>query len=127
MMHGDMKGASSTPLIAGNGQPVVGGAVTAVSGNTLTVTNKSGVTYAVDATNAKVQKGNALSSVSAILVGDNVVVQGTVQGGAVAAYSVTDQGPTPTPGTTSSGQPRGAGGGFMGMIGGFFQHLFGFF
>jgi uncharacterized protein DUF5666 len=120
-MHG--MGAS----IAGNGEPVIGGGVTAISGTTLTVTNKSNVTYSVDASAATVIKGNATSSVSSIAVGDNVVVQGTVNGTAVTASSVMDQGAAPASGNSGSSGPKGFMGGVIGGITGFFQHLFGFF
>jgi hypothetical protein len=118
---GEMHQKNTTPpvsIIKGNGQPVIGGAVTAVSGNTLTVTNKSKVTYTVDMTNATVEKANAASSVSAIAVGDNVVVQGAITGNAVTATSVIDGGATVT-------SPKK--GGFFGSIGNFFHNLFGFF
>ena len=121
--------ASSTPTITGNGQPVVGGNVTAVNGNSLTVTNKSSVTYTVDATSAKVSKQGATgATVASIVVGDSVIVQGTVSGTSVTASSVIDNGmpPTATSGATT-GSPAPRGGGFMGAIGGFFSHLFGFF
>jgi len=116
-------GAQGSP-IQGNGEPVIGGAITAVSGTTLTVNAKAGVTYSVDASSAVIKKGNATSTVSAITVGDNVVVQGTVNGTSVVASSVMDSG-APKTGTGSTG---GKGmGGFLGAIGGFFQHIFGFF
>ncbi len=119
--------ASSTPrapAITGNGQPVIGGAVTTVSGNSLTVTNKSSVTYTVDATSAKVSKAGVTgATVSSIAVGDNVVVQGAVNGTSVTASSVIDQGAAPSGSTTNPPAHRG----FMGAIGGFFSHLFGFF
>lgn len=116
-------GASGSP-IQGNGEPVIGGSITAISGSTLTVNAKAGVNYSVDASSAVVKKGNATSTVSSITVGDNVVVQGTVNGTSVVASSVMDSG---APKTSTSGTAKGGMGGFMGAIGGFFQHLFGFF
>jgi len=116
------------PSIQGNGEPVVGGSVSAVNGSTLTVTNKSNVTYSVDASNAAVVKNNATSTLASILSGDNVIVQGTVNGTSVTASTVIDQGVAKTP-SSSGGNgpaPRGVMGVF-GAIGGFFQHLFGFF
>jgi hypothetical protein len=119
---------SHAPIITGNGQPVIGGSVTAISGSTLTVTNKSNVTYTVDATNAVIEKGNATSTISNIATGDNVVVQGTVNGTSVTASSVIDQGATPTqPNNSASTTPEHRGGGIFSAIGGFFSHLFGFF
>jgi hypothetical protein len=121
---------SALASLQGNGEPVIGGSVSAISGDTLTVTNKSNVTYSVDATNATVVKGNATSSLASIATGDSVVVQGTVNGTSVTASTIIDQGAQ-----TSSGSGEGNGGpgmmhgfgGVFGVIGGFFQHLFGFF
>jgi hypothetical protein len=126
VMRGGMKPATGKgaaqmpPGITGNGEPVVGGNVTAISGSTLTVTNKSNVTYTIDATNAIVMKGNATSTLSNVATGDNVVVQGTVTGSSVTASTVIDQG---APQTTSGGVVHS----FMGAIGGFFTRVFGFF
>lgn len=118
--------ASST--ITGNGQPVIGGTVTAVSGTTLTITNKSNVIYTVDATSATVSKrGVTSATVTNITIGDNVVIQGTVNSTAVIASSVVDQGTTPAMSTTTTDTNPKPHIGFMGAIGGFFSHLFGFF
>jgi hypothetical protein len=116
-------GQNQTSPITGNGQPVVAGTVSSVSGNTLSITNKSNVSYTVDVTNAKIVEGQATITVSSIAVGDSVIVQGTVNGNAVTASSVIDQKAsttTTTGGTTT--QPKG----FFGSIGAFFSHLFGF-
>lgn len=132
--------SSSTPEIAikGNGEPVVGGDVTAISGTTLTITNTSNVTYTIDAASATVVVKGASSTLGNVAVGDTLVVQGTVNGTSVTASSIIDQGIKPTNASStnsSSSQPRdgggfggfgGAIGGFFGSIGGFFQHLFGF-
>lgn len=113
--------------IQGNGEPVVGGAITAINGTSLTVTNKSNVTYAVDASTATIVKGNVTSSISNVNVGDNVIVQGTVNGTSVAASSVIDQGAAATnAGNTPSQGHSGFVGGIFSAIGGFFGHLFGF-
>ena len=64
------------PEIQGNGQPVVAGKVTTISGNTITITNSSNVTYTIDATNSKfVVSGITTSTISNVAVGDSVVVQ----------------------------------------------------
>ncbi len=111
--------------IKGNGEPVVGGAVTAISGNSLTITNKSNLTYTVDASSATVQKDGTASAVSSVAVGDNVVVQGTVNGTSVTATSVIDQGNVTA--SKNSVTPRAThAGGFLGGIASFFEHLFGF-
>jgi hypothetical protein len=116
-------------IIQGNGQPVIGGTVAAINSSTLTVTNKSNITYTVDATNATIEKGNATSSISNIAVGDNVVIQGTVNGTSVTASSIIDSGTSPTQSTTNTtSNPRQGGmGGFFSGIGGFFHSFFGFF
>jgi hypothetical protein len=133
------KGTSSTiksaPPIQGNGEPVVGGAITAISGTTLTITNTSNVAYTINAASATFIKNGTSTTISGVAVGDNVIVQGTVNGTAVTASSVIDQGVkkgnvSSTDATSSAGGDDGShGGGFGGIfsaIGGFFQHLFGF-
>ncbi len=104
----------------GNGQPIVGGTVTAVSGNTITITNKSNISYTIDATSATFIKNGANATLSSIAVGDSVVAQGAVNGTTVTAASVTDQGKAET------GKPAGESKGFLGSIASFFGHLFGF-
>lgn len=79
--------------------PGVMGTVSAVNGNTLTVTGKNGTTYTVDASSAKVSKMETLS-VSDIKVGDTVGVQGQVSGSAVTAKQIMDGIP--------AGAPQGA-------------------
>lgn len=125
-MHPGQKpgGAQPNSIIQGNGEPVVGGSITAINGSVLTITNKSNVTYSVDATNATIEKGNATSTLSSVTVGDNVLVQGTVNGSSITASSVIDQGVAPAAGSTAT-PPKGVMGFFSG-IGGFFAHLFGF-
>lgn len=125
------RGATSTLKtlpIKGNGQPVVGGNVTAISGTTLTVTNASNVTYAIDVSGATIVKNGVASTVSSVAIGDSVVVQGTVNGTSVAASSVIDQGVKNQNASSSSegGKGGGFGSGIFGAIGGFFAHLFGF-
>lgn len=135
---GTWNGSSTMPrrgtpqnLIQGNGQPVVGGSVTAINGSTLTIiTANNTVTYTIDATNATIEKDNATSTITSVAIGDNVLVQGTVSGTSVTATSVIDQGVPHTPSSTpsqSNGNGGGFVGGFMNSIGGFFHHLFGFF
>jgi len=138
-MMGGMRGggnASSTNAmpspITGNGQPVIAGTIGAINGSSLTITNKSNVSYTVDASNAKIVEGQSVITVSNLAVGDNVIVQGVVNGTSVTASSVIDQ-KAPSAGANnnaSSTGPRGGhsgnGGGIFGAIGGFFSHIFGF-
>ena len=119
--------ATSTAQVIGNGQPVVAGTVSVVNGTTLTVTTTSNVTYTVDASGAKVLQGqNVTTSLSSIVVGNKVLVQGTVNGTSITASTVIDQSLPANAGAqnhaTGMGQPRG----FMASIGQFFMHIFGF-
>ena len=123
--------ASSTDALAGiqgNGQPVVGGTVSSVNGATVVITNKSNVTYTIDATSAKITQKGAAVTTAALKTGDQVVVQGTVNGTSIVATTIIDQGQIPAQGTGTGPAPKHAGGigGFFGAIGGFFGHLFGF-
>jgi hypothetical protein len=116
--------ASSTPVL-GNGQPVIAGTVSVISGNTLTITTASNVTYSVDAGNAKILEGQNTVALSSIVVGNKVLVQGTVNGTSVTASTIVDRSGVPTAGATSAqnkGQPKG----FFAGIGQFFMHIFGF-
>jgi len=130
--------ASSTPPFMGNGQPVIAGKISAISGNSLTVTTASNVTYTIDASNAKVVQGRNTIALSAVSVGQNVLVQGAINGTSVTASTVIDQG-VPAVAGQAPGQGQGGdngngqGGGNQGAhvgvfagIGNFFKHLFGF-
>jgi len=128
-MLGKKEGVSSTTpgahLPDGNGQPIIGGKVTAINGTSLTVTNASNVTYAVDAISATISKSGVTdATVASIAVGDSVVVQGTVNGTSVIAASVLDTGTPPATPTSSTAPATHQG--FFGAISGFFSHLFGF-
>jgi hypothetical protein len=119
------------PEIQGNGQPVIAGSVTVINGSTITITNKSNVTYTIDASNAKfVINGITSPTVSNVAVGDNLVIQGTVNGNTVTASSVIDQKAKANDGSNNSSEsPKtkpGFMGGMMNGIGSFFKHLFGF-
>ena len=119
-------GAGMASLPAGNGQPIVGGAITAISGTTITITNASGVTYTVDASTAKFSvRGQTAPTIASVAVGDSVIVQGAVTGNAVTAATVTDQGAPKTASTSTTGTTTKSEG-FFGGIGSFFKHIFGF-
>jgi len=124
--------ATGTSPIQGNGEPVVGGKVTGVSGTTVTVTNASNVTYTIDAASTTIVKNGTSTAIGNIAIGDNLVVQGTVNGTAITASSILDQGVRGVSGSSTnstSSKPQGGGFGFGGIfsaIGGFFQHIFGF-
>ncbi len=116
----DRKNGSST-MMEGNGQPIIGGTVTAVSSTTITITNKSNVTYTIDATTAKITTKGKIGAIGDIKVGDTILAQGTVNGTSVVAVTVVDQG-----GKAAENNGNGKGPGFFGRIGSFFAHLFGF-
>ena len=78
-------------------KPVVFGTVSAINGNILTINGRQGfgtttpaVTFTVDATKAKIIKNNATSSVASIVIGDTVLVQGTISGTNVTATIIRD-------------------------------------
>ena len=130
MGHGGNMGSSTDkyhdgngPAITGNGQPVILGTVSSINGSSVTITNKSNVSYTVDATNARIVKGNATIAVSSLASGDSVIVQGAVNGSSVTATSIID---TVRPVKSANGQGAPAGEGFMGAIGRFFSKIFGF-
>lgn len=118
------KSTSSTPPIKGNGEPVIAGSVASISGSSLTVTNASNVTYTVDASNATIMKGGVTSTIASVAVGDNVVVQGTVNDTTVTASSVIDQGGNGNRnGNTPPAAPHQN---IFSVIGSFFKRIFGF-
>ncbi len=126
----DKKGFEAGGLanIQGNGQPLVSGTITSISGETINITNKSNVSYVINATNAKFMKGSASSTISNFSVGDSIVVQGTINGNSVSASSVIGVNNQNGNSMSQNNQPkaRGVGRGLFGGIFGFFQRLFGF-
>jgi len=98
--------------------PAAAGSVTAINGNTITVSDKrTGTSYSVDASSAAIQKftppaagakpaAPTTITVSGIAVGDNVTVQGTVSGTNITATKIMDW--------SFMGSMRGGPGGFMG-------------
>lgn len=126
MGRGGWNDDSSGAGFVGNGQPVVAGNITALTGSIFTLTTKNGVAYSVDATNAKFTKKGATSTVSALAVNDTVIVQGTVNGNSVLASNVIDRGTMPAPSANVNQGVGEKGKGFFGGIGAFFGRLFGF-
>jgi len=119
------KRASSTQMMMGNGEPVVAGKVSAISGNSVTVVTASNQTYTVDATNAKVMVKGSASTLSSVAVSDRVVVQGTVNGNSIVATTVIDQG-VPKVDNGNNDNNGNDHPGFIRGVGNFFKHLFGF-
>ncbi len=119
---GDWSNQTSS-LIQGNGQPIIAGTISAISGNTVTVSTKSGISYVVAASGAKVVEGKNQISLSSLAVGDTVIVQGSVNGTQVAASSIIVQKAVTQNGTAHPAQKQL---GFFGRVGQFFLRLFGF-
>ena len=94
-------------------QPGVGGTVTAVSGNTITVTGKDGTSYTIDASAAAITKDETVA-VADVAVGDTVMAQGTVSGTSVTATNIHD-GKMPAGGFGGRG-PGGMGRGVHGTV-----------
>jgi hypothetical protein len=81
------------------------GTVTAISGTTLTVTTKAGGVYTVNASSATVKESGTASAVSAIKVGDTVMIQGSITTASMTAKNIEDGVPThPTTTTTTPTQ-----------------------
>ena len=116
-------------LPQGNGQPVIGGIVSAVNGTSISITNQSNVSYTVDATSAKILKQGQSGTIASIVVGDSIVAQGTVNGTSIVAATVADQGvppAAPTVNGVTTTTPAPAHTGFFGGVRNFFSHIFGF-
>ncbi|NVN96699.1 hypothetical protein HXX01_00360 [Candidatus Nomurabacteria bacterium] len=103
----------------GNGLPIVAGSVTSITGNSVVITNKSNVTYTIDATSAKIVKGTTTGTITNIAVGDQILAQGNINGNNVVATSIYDQ-----VNQTTKNAPKAKG--IFSKIGSFFGRLFGF-
>jgi len=126
------RGSSTSTPVLGNGQPVVAGTVSAIDGNTLTITNSSNVTYTIDASSSKVlQIPNTTVALSSVVIGDKVLVQGVVNGTSIVAYTIIDQKipvnqSNPGDQLNARNKPITQSKGVFAKIGSFFSHLFGF-
>jgi len=108
--------------IQGNGQPVVAGKITVISGSTITIVTTSGsITYTVNASSAKIIQGKNTISLSDLKTGDLVIVQGAVNGTSITASTILDQASQSN--KPGEGKPQR---GFFGSIWQFFRGLFGF-
>ncbi len=71
--------------------PGVFGEVTGINGNIITITNKKGVSYVIDASSAKIMRDrNTNISLSDVKIGDSLVIMGTVSGTSVSASTIFD-------------------------------------
>jgi len=87
-----MISAASAASLPGQ-KPAVRGTVTGINGTNLTVSNASGTVYTVDASNAAISKGYAglnatTTTISAIEIGNQVIVIGTISGTSITATSI---------------------------------------
>jgi hypothetical protein len=121
--NGDRRDEMNFP-ITGNGQPVVAGTISSVSGTSVTITNKSNVSYVADITSAKIVQGKTIVTASNLKVGDRVVIQGAVAGNSIVATSVIDGSAQAS--TNEEGGINSKSRGFFGSIGHFFLSIFGF-
>jgi hypothetical protein len=125
--NGNQNNGGALQQLQGNGQPIVAGTVSSISGTTLIITNKSNVTYTVDVTSSKILKNNATSTVTSVATGDMVIIQGAVNGTTITASTVIDNGApkamtAPQQALNQKQTPKG----FFSGIGGFFSRMFGF-
>lgn len=126
---GDENGRSTStpPAFVGNGQPIVAGKILTVSGNSITVTTASNITYTVDATNAKIFKDSKIVTVGSLVARDTVIVQGGINGSSVTATTIIDKSVVnPVNPPANSGDKEQVRGGLFGNIGKFFMSMFGF-
>jgi hypothetical protein len=85
--------------------PGVAGTVSAINGNTITITGKDGVSYTIDAASAAVTKISTVA-VSDIQVGDSIGVDGAVSGTTVTAKHIMDGMPIRPDKATSATQTQ---------------------
>ena len=109
------------------------GEITSISGNSIVINNKSNVSYNIDVSSAHVLKQGVegTTTVSSLVVGDSVIVQGVVNGNSVVASSVIDRGgvlPTAVNSNASTTKQSNPGivAGLFNSVGSFFSRLFGF-
>lgn len=101
IMEGMMFGKGGPGGMHGKG-PGVRGTISAINGNTLTITNTDGTSYTVDASGAKFSK-TIDTTLSDLKVGDSVGVMGSVSGTSVTAQHIMS-GTMPAPPTPPAAQ-----------------------
>ncbi len=112
------RNATSTPPFTSDGQPITAGRISAIDGQTITIANRSNVSYTIDASSSKILQGRNESDISTLKTGDTVIVQGAVNGTSISASTILDQ---TKPINSNNSRP-----GFFGRIGQFFMHVLGF-
>jgi len=116
---------SPTISFRGDANPVIVGILSSVSGTNLVIENANNIDFTVDASNANIQKNNVgTTTVSALNVGDELIVQGTFNETLVTASTIIDQGTTSHSGVSTRKHSN-----FLSILGGisqFFGRLFSF-
>ncbi len=87
----------------GRGPGGVMGTVSAINGNTLTVTGKDGGTYTVDASSATIRESGTTSTLSSVKVGDTVMIGGSITTASMTATQIDDGVPTVPSDASASG------------------------
>lgn len=77
------------------GGPGAMGTVTSISGNTITLTDRNGGVYTIDASSATVKTSGATSTLSNVKVGDKLMVRGKIVTASMTAQDIEDGLPTP--------------------------------
>ncbi len=98
VMEGSFMGRGGPGGKGGRGGRGVMGTVSAVNGNVITVTDRDGTSYTVNAGNASVEKMVA-GALADIAVGDTIGVDGTKDGTTVTATRIMDDMKAPTAAT----------------------------
>lgn len=84
------------------GGPGAMGTVTSVNGNTITLTDRDGGIYTVDASSANIRANGATSTLTTVKVGDKLVVHGKISTASMTAQDIEDGLPTPPAADSSS-------------------------
>lgn len=129
-----MGGSGMMMNMNGNGQPVIAGTVSAINGTSITITNRSNVVYTADIAKAAISKNNATTTIQSVVAGDNVIVQGTINGTSVIASTVIDNGAQKAQDVEATSNKihknedmnQSQKTGFLGQMTGFFSRMFGF-
>src|SRR3569832_347979 len=86
--HATSTPATTTPsTVQGN----ITGAVSSISGSTITLAGKNGAVYTVNAGTTTISGGAQAHTLADVKVGDTLVVRGTLSGSVVTATKITDK------------------------------------
>jgi len=88
----EVRRGNSVASMTGNGQPIVGGKVMAISGTVIALANNGGALYTIEASGAKIIREGKETAFGTIQIGDGLIVQGTINGTSVTAATIIDSG-----------------------------------